>query len=252
MGAALKPDQERHPPFAEDSVLQLLNVSKSFGSGPVRIDALVNVSVGVRPGELVVLLGPSGAGKTTLIHIAAGLERPSTGSVRLGGEDLSTLDDEHLSRLRRSKVGLVFQAYHLIDYLDAESNVALPLRFGGVRPGEAAARAREALSRLGLARRVHHHPSELSGGEMQRVAIARALVIRPAIVLADEPTGNLDSCTGADVFRVLADLNQHERVAVLLATHDERAVADASYVIELRDGRLATDPRRLRSGTSCD
>jgi len=219
-------------------VLEFRDVCKSFGQDSARVDALVHLSLTISPAEFVVLTGPSGSGKSTVLHIAAGLETPTSGTIELAGVDLRVLDDDELSRLRCSKVGLIFQAFHLIDYLTAEENVALPLRFAGLPAAEAAARAREMLARVGLGRRAEHRPGELSGGEMQRVAIARALVVRPELLLADEPTGNLDSKTGAGILELLRRLNEQEGVAVLLATHDERAAASAPRNLELRDGAV--------------
>ena len=219
-------------------VLEFRDVSKSFRQNSAHVDALVHVSLAIRPAEFVVLTGPSGSGKSTLLHLAAGLETPTSGTIEVAGVDLRVLEDNELSRLRCSKVGLIFQAFHLIDYLTAEENVALPLRFAGLPAAEAAAQACEMLALVGLGPRARHRPGELSGGEMQRVAIARALVVRPELLLADEPTGNLDSRTGAGILELLRGLNEQQRVAILLATHDERAAASAPRILELRDGAV--------------
>jgi len=235
---------EAHRERATGLVLEFSDVSKSFRQNSARVDALVHVSLEIWPGEFVVLTGPSGSGKSTLIHLAAGLETPTSGTIDLAGIDVRALDDDALSRLLCSKVGLIFQAFHLIDYLTAEENVALPLRFAGLPAADAAAQAREMLARVGLGPRTRHRPGELSGGEMQRVAIARALVVRPELLLADEPTGNLDSRTGAGILELLRQLNEQERVAVLLATHDERAAASAPRILELRDGAVVAASHR--------
>jgi ABC-type lipoprotein export system ATPase subunit len=230
-------------------VLEFHDVSKSFRQNSARVDALVRVSLAIWPGEFVVLTGPSGSGKSTLLHLASALETPTSGTVELAGVDLRALEDDELSRLRCSKVGLIFQAFHLIDYLTAEENVALPLRFAGLPAAKATAQARDMLGRVGLGPRARHRPGELSGGEMQRVAIARALVVRPELLLADEPTGNLDSRAAADILELLRQLNEQERVAVLLATHDERAAASAPRILELRDGAVVAASAASRAGT---
>ena len=241
------PDEARRE-RATPPVLEFRDVSKSFRQNTARVDALVHVSLAIWPGEFVLLTGPSGSGKSTLIHLAAGLETPTSGTVELAGVDLRALEDDELSRLRCSKVALIFQAFHLIDYLTAEENVALPLRFAGSPAADAAAQAGEMLARVGLGPHARHRPGELSGGEMQRVAIARALVVRPGLLLADEPTGNLDSRTGAGILALLRQLSEQERVAVLLATHDERAAASAPRVLELRDGAVGAAASASRVG----
>ncbi len=226
------------------AVLEFRGVSKSFGGPSSRVDALFDVSFELQAGEFAVLMGPSGSGKSTLLHLAAGLEQPSAGSVHVAGSDLAGLDDERLARLRCETVSLVFQAFHLVDDLTAEENVALPLRFAGLPARAAAERAQASLSVVDLASRSRHRPAVLSGGEMQRVAIARALATRPRLLLADEPTGNLDSRTGAEVLELLRAINEREGVAILLATHDERASRSAPRLFELRDGALASDAQK--------
>jgi len=225
------------------AILEFRGVSKFFGTDSRRVRALVDVSLELRAGEFVVLTGPSGSGKSTLVHLAAGLDTPTHGIVSIAGTELSGLHDDELSKMRCREVGLVFQAFHLVDYLNAIENVALPLRFSGMAAAEAAERARGALAAVGLANRGDHRPSELSGGEMQRVAVARALVIRPKLLLADEPTGNLDSASGAEALTLLRTLSDEENVTVLLATHDERAAVSASHVLRLQDGVLISDSR---------
>lgn len=223
------------------TLLEFSSVTKEYGASSTAVRALAGVSATVEAGEFVVLTGPSGSGKSTLIHLAAGLESPTQGRVLLDDRDLSALSDDELSALRCGPIGLVFQAFHLVDYLTAEQNVALPLRFGGAATSEAGERARAALAAVGLSGRVHHRPGELSGGEMQRVAVARALVGKPRLLLADEPTGNLDSAAGAEVLDLLHVLARKEQVAVLLATHDQDAAAAAPRVLTLRDGAVLCD-----------
>ena len=243
-------DHADRPTSSTAPALRFIQVRKVFRGGRAHIDALRRVSFDLSPGEFAVLKGPSGSGKSTLIHLAAGLETPTEGSVSVAGTDLADLDDEGLSRLRCDKVGLVFQSFHLIDYLNAAENVALPLRFAGIAARDAVGRASDALAAVGLSHRATHRPSELSGGEMQRVAIARALVVRPKLLLADEPTGNLDSTNSAQIMELLREINVREGVAILLATHDERAAESAPRLLELRDGTLVGDSHEARrSGT---
>jgi putative ABC transport system ATP-binding protein len=221
-------------------ILEFQTVRKVYGEGASNVVALDDVSFGVSPGEFVVITGPSGSGKSTLVHLAAGLDTPTRGSVVLAGTDLSTLDDDQLSRLRCHDVTLVFQAFHLVDYMTAEENVALPLRFDGASASDARQRAREALDSVGLSTRAHHRPSELSGGEMQRVALARAVASRPMLILADEPTGNLDSVAGDSVLALLTRIAA-QGPAVLVVTHDPHIAASGHRVISLRDGALVSD-----------
>ncbi len=225
-------------------VLEFRGVSRWYGTGSQAVHALTDVSFDIAPGELVVLAGPSGAGKSTLIHLAAGLDVPSAGTVTFGGTDLSALDDDAMSTVRRRDIGLVFQAFHLVDYLTAEENVALPLRFDGISAADALARARRSLEGVGLAHRRGHRPSELSGGEMQRVAIGRALVIEPRLLLADEPTGNLDSESGRGVLDLLRTIHARGHITIIIATHDPQITTDAPRVLQLRDGAVVSDTRR--------
>jgi len=222
-------------------ILEFRSVHKVYGHGVTHVSALVDVSFTLSPSEFVVLTGPSGSGKSTLVHLAAGIETPTRGSVLVEGTDLSTLDDDQLSRLRCHDVSLMFQAFHLVDYLTAEENVALPLRFDGVSAARARERAREALNAVGLSARNHHRPGELSGGEMQRVALARAVAIRPRLILADEPTGNLDSTSGAAVLGLLRGLAAPGGPAVLMVTHDQQIAATVPRMLALRDGALVAD-----------
>ena len=206
--------------------------------GEVEVPALDDVSLDIGTGEFVAIVGPSGSGKSTMMNILGCLDRPSHGAYHLAGSAVAELDDDALARLRSRTIGFVFQSYNLLPRTSALDNVATPLLYQGVGRGERMRRARAALERLGLGDRVSHEPSELSGGQQQRVAIARALVTEPALVLADEPTGNLDSHAGAEVMAVLRDLHDQGRTVVLI-THDTDVATSADRQIHLRDGRVA-------------
>jgi putative ABC transport system ATP-binding protein len=220
-------------------VLELRKASKIYpGTPPVR--ALDQVTLDVVEGEMVSIIGPSGSGKSTLLHLIGALDRPSRGTVRVAGADLRALRDPELSALRASRIGFVFQQFHLLEGLSALDNVATGLIYRGIAPGERRRLAADALGRVGLGHRVRHRPSELSGGEKQRVAIARAVVGEPAIVLADEPTGNLDSATGAEVLDLFRTLHRAGHTIVLI-THDPQVAAAAPRTVSLRDGRIESD-----------
>jgi putative ABC transport system ATP-binding protein len=223
-------------------MIRLVNVSKIYNGVAGPVTALGNVSLEVAPGAFAALMGPSGCGKSTLLHLAAGVDLPTSGEVWVDGRSLVRLSDSALSRFRRDRVGIVYQFYNLLPTLSAWENVALPALLAGAAPKTARERALNLLGEVGVAGRAEHWPHELSGGEMQRVAIARALVNRPAILLADEPTGNLDSAAGREVLDLLAGLNAAHRVTVLLATHSQDAAAIAGQVVHMRDGMaLAAD-----------
>jgi ABC-type lipoprotein export system ATPase subunit len=222
-------------------MLELRNVTRTYSQGRREVRAVRGVSLRVAPGELVVLLGPSGSGKSTLLHLMGGLDRPTSGDVLFHGRSLATLGDDELTLLRRERIGHVFQAFNLLPTLTAAENVALPLLLGRMPRVEALARAAEGLARVGLAERAEHFPEELSGGEQQRTAIARALAVRPELLLADEPTGNLDSESGAEVLALLHALSRDGDRAVVLVTHDRRAAAGGDRSIRLVDGRLDPD-----------
>ncbi len=213
-------------------------VTRVHGVGAVRTPALRGVDLTVAPGEFVALMGPSGSGKSTLLHLLGGLDRPTTGSVRVDGVDLASLDDDARTLLRRRRIGLVFQSFNLVESLTAEENVALPLALEGVRHAEAGRRARQVIALVGLTSRLRHRPGELSGGEQQRLAVARALVIEPTLLLADEPTGNLDSVAAAGVLTLLQGLASERRRTIVLVTHDPAQGALADRRVWLRDGRL--------------
>jgi putative ABC transport system ATP-binding protein len=230
--------------------LEARSLTRVFTGGPTPVEALRDLDLVVRPGEFVAVMGPSGSGKSTLLHLAAGLDAPTSGEVSVGGQALATLDDDQLTLLRRRKLGIVFQAFNLIDVLSAEENVALPLLIDGVCEGESIRRARESLERVGLKGREGHLPSQLSGGEQQRVAIARAVVVKPLLMLADEPTGNLDSTTGEQILTLLRSLVDESGQTLLLVTHDARHAARADRLLRLRDGRVIEDQRLPPSSRS--
>lgn len=219
-------------------MIRLVNVSKTYNGAAGRVAALADVSLEVAAGEFVALMGPSGCGKSTLLHLVAAVDLPSSGDVWVDAQRLTRLSDAALSRFRRDRVGIVYQFYNLLPTLSAWENVALPALLAGASPREARERALALLRRVDLAHRAEHWPHELSGGEMQRVAIARALINRPAVLLADEPTGNLDSVAGRGLLELLAGLNAEHSVTILLATHSEVAATVARRVLHLKDGAV--------------
>jgi lipoprotein-releasing system ATP-binding protein len=214
------------------------SLTKSYGRGKERTQVLAGVDLEVERGELVAVVGPSGAGKTTLLYLLGGLARPSSGNVAVGGRSFSALSDSELSRLRNQKLGFVFQSHNLLPELNAQDNVALPARVGGKSASQAALMARQLLQEVGLGHRLLHKPGELSGGEQQRVAVARALVMRPELVLADEPTGNLDRANSEAVFGLLQETAKSRGQAVVMVTHNDELAARAGRIVRMRDGKV--------------
>ena len=220
-------------------ILEAVGLGKTYDTGPTPVVALSDVDLVVEPGTLVVVRGRSGSGKTTLLNLLGGLDQPTTGSVRLDGDLVSEMDETTLSEMRRSRVGFIFQAFGLIPILTAVENVEVPLRLIRADPEERRQRSRALLEMVGLGERFAHRPAELSGGEQQRVAIARALANRPRLLLADEPTGQLDSVTGKGIIDLLASLVHAEGIAAVVATHDPAPLAVADRVVEISDGRIS-------------
>jgi putative ABC transport system ATP-binding protein len=218
-------------------VIELVDVGKTYSTGSLEVEALRGISLTVDEGEFVAIVGPSGSGKSTLMHILGCLDVPTTGTFRLAGHDVGGLDEGQLAEVRNRWIGFVFQQFNLLPYLTAERNVELPLVYADVEPSRRRVLAEQALARVGLADRAGHRPTELSGGQQQRVAIARALVTEPALILADEPTGNLDSASSAELLSLLASLHRAGRTIVLI-THDRDSAARAERIIEVRDGRV--------------
>jgi putative ABC transport system ATP-binding protein len=221
------------------AAVALDGVTKSYGGGEGGVRALEDVSLAFEPGSFTAIMGPSGSGKTTLLQIAAGLDRPDQGTVRIGSADLTGLGERALAQLRRRRIGFVFQSFNLLPSLTAAQNVILPLRLAGERPRRRI--ARDALARVGLGDRAGHHPAELSGGQQQRVAIARALVTEPDVIFADEPTGALDTRSAREVLATLRDVSDRDGRTVILVTHDPIAAAVADRVVFLADGRIVDE-----------
>jgi putative ABC transport system ATP-binding protein len=215
------------------------NLQKTYVTGEARVTALAGVSFAVEKGDFVALMGPSGCGKSTLLHMCGAMDRPTTGTLRLNDRDLSSMGDDELTRVRREQVGFVFQFFNLLPTLTVSDNIALPCLLAGVKDQEAERRARVLAERVGIAHRLSHYPQQISGGEMQRAAIARALIHQPALLVADEPTGNLDSENGANVLGLIAGLNKELGVTVLMATHAADVAAAATRVLKMKDGRFA-------------
>jgi putative ABC transport system ATP-binding protein len=221
-------------------VIDLHDVTKTYQTGTLSVQAVRGVTLNIAPGEYVAIMGPSGSGKSTLMHILGCLDPLTTGSYRLAGQDVSRMSDDELAEVRNRRIGFVFQQYNLLPSLPAWRNVELPMCYAGVRREDRRSRAIDALRRVGLADRIMHRPGELSGGQQQRVAIARALVTDPALILADEPTGNLDSTATADVLDLFDELHQSGRTVVLI-THEPDVAHRAERVVRVRDGLLEMD-----------
>jgi putative ABC transport system ATP-binding protein len=229
-------------------ILHARGLAKDYGQGAGVVHALSSVELAVTPGETVAVMGPSGCGKSTLLHLLGGLERPSNGEVCLAGRRIDKLSEKALARLRRHAIGFVFQAFHLMEELTAVENIELPALLAGRSPRAARRRAEELLEQVGLSDRAEHLPSALSGGQRQRVAIARALSNEPLVVLADEPTGNLDSTATLDVLRLLDSLRAAEQTCVIV-THDERVASTADRLITMRDGAFVEETRLTQGST---
>jgi putative ABC transport system ATP-binding protein len=215
------------------------NLHKTYVTGEARVSALAGVTFAIERGDFVALMGPSGCGKSTLLHLCGAMDRPSSGTLRLNDRDLAAMEDDELTRVRREQVGFVFQFFNLLPTLTVSDNIALPCLLAGVKAGEAESRARALAERVGIAHRLQHYPQQISGGEMQRAAMARALIHQPSLIVADEPTGNLDSENGDNVLELLKRLNTEMGVTILLATHAADVAAAAHRVLNMRDGKFA-------------
>jgi len=220
-------------------IVETINLGREYQLGSELVVAVRDVSMEVHPGQFIAVVGRSGSGKTTLLNLMAGLDKATSGSVLLEGQDLAHLGEKELTKIRRHKIGFVFQSFGLLPLLSAFENVELPLRISGVRAGEREQRARDALEMVGLTRRSKHRPYELSGGEQQRVAIARAMVTRPPLLLADEPTGELDSTNARSIFGLFIEMVREQGISVVAATHDSTLLAMADEVKEMRDGVMS-------------
>jgi putative ABC transport system ATP-binding protein len=233
-----------------EAVVEASNVTRRYGSGDTAVDALRGVSLEVRQGELVAVMGPSGSGKSTLMHILAGLDQPTEGAVSIAGSDITNLSDNDLTKLRRAHIGFVFQFFNLLPMLSAEENVTLPLRIAGTKVDPQ--RLDAVLDQVGLRDRRSHRPSELSGGQQQRVAIARALLVRPSVLFADEPTGNLDSTTSAEILEVLRAAVEGYGQTTIMVTHDAKAAAIADRILFLADGKVVRELGRSTASEVLD
>mgnify|MGYP001623846965 FL=1 len=220
-------------------ILRIQNLTKIYGSGDTEVRALNNVSFSVQKGEFVAIVGPSGSGKSTLLHILGGVDRPTDGKVFIEGNDIYALNENNLAVFRRRQIGLIYQFYNLIPVLNVEENITLPLLLDGRKVDRAY--LQKLIDTLGIAERLTHLPNQLSGGQQQRVSIGRALVNNPAIVLADEPTGNLDSKNSAEIVELLKYFNRENRQTLIIITHDERIALQADRIIAIEDGRIARD-----------
>jgi len=226
-----------------EATLVARDVEKTYAGTGEPVVALRRVSLTLAAGELVAVMGPSGCGKSTLLHVCGAMDRPTSGSVRIGQQELASLDDGALTKLRRETIGFVFQFFNLLPMLTVRENIALPRLLGGAHAPQTLADATRLAERVGLAHRLDHRPAQLSGGEMQRAAIARALVNRPALLVADEPTGNLDSANGAHILELLVALQRETGVTILLATHAEEVAALADRIVRMKDGRIEREER---------
>lgn len=222
------------------TIISMSQIRKIYDTGKVKVEALKGIDLAIRKGELVAIVGPSGSGKSTLMNLLGCLDTPTSGQYELGGQSVAGVSRDQLAEIRNRRVGFVFQNFNLLPHISAMENVEMPMLFGGMRPAERHAKAKELLDRVGLGDRMDHKPTELSGGQMQRVAIARALAMNPDIVLADEPTGNLDSTSGSDIMTIFTELWQQGSTMVII-THDPALARRANRVVEIRDGRITSD-----------
>ncbi len=221
-----------------ENVIELQNLKKEYDLGPVKLQVLKGINLKIKKSEVVAIMGPSGSGKSTILHMLGILDRPSKGKVIIDGADVSKLDDDELAKIRREKIGFIFQFFYLIPSLTALKNVELPMTFLGGSVKDKEKKAKELLKMVGLEGRMTHRPSQLSGGESQRVAIARALANDPQIILADEPTGNLDSKSGKEIMEILQKLNKERKVTLIIVTHDSSIAKHAQRIISLKDGMI--------------
>jgi putative ABC transport system ATP-binding protein len=224
------------------TIIRMAGIRKVYDTGKVKVEALKGIDLDIYPGEFVAIVGPSGSGKSTLMNLLGCLDTPSDGVYQIGGDNVAGVTRDELAEIRNRRVGFVFQSFNLLPHLSALENVALPMLFGGVAPKERNRRAAELLEKVGLGDRLDHKPTELSGGQMQRVAIARALAMNPDILLADEPTGNLDTTSGTDIMSIFNELWKSGRTLVII-THDPALARRASRIVEIRDGRITRDHR---------
>jgi putative ABC transport system ATP-binding protein len=224
------------------TIIRMAGIRKVYDTGKVKVEALKGIDLDIFAGEFVAIVGPSGSGKSTLMNLVGCLDTPTEGEYEIGGDNVAGVTRDELAEIRNRRVGFVFQNFNLLPHITAQENVELPMLFGGIAPKERKARATDLLSRVGLGDRLDHKPTELSGGQMQRVAIARALAMNPDILLADEPTGNLDTSSGTDVMGLFQELWKSGRTLVII-THDPALAKRASRIVEIRDGRITSDSR---------
>lgn len=221
-------------------VIECKNTSKQFADGQLKTNVLSNVNLSVQKGDRIAIIGSSGSGKSTLLHLLGGLDKPSSGSIKIHGQDINKLSVKTLSQLRNQSLGFVYQFHHLLPEFSAVENVAIPLIIGGIKPKQAEQQAEDLLIKVGLSHRLVHKPSELSGGERQRAALARALITKPDCLLADEPTGNLDHRTAQGIFDLILELNESLRTALVIVTHDIELASQMETILTLKDGHLTT------------